>query len=118
MKKICLYRWNGTSIRYICTMKAFLEQVAEHWYSEGEIRKKCFIFPNRRSLAFFRKYLAETIAKMSDVPVEAPALFTVNDFFCRVAGVSVSGRVSLLLELYRCYCKVYQSAEQSVGSQN
>ncbi len=92
-------------------MKAFLEQVAEHWYNEGDIKKKCFIFPNRRSLAFFRKYLAEIIAKCSDVPVEAPALYTVNDFFYRVAGVSVSGRVSLLLELYRCYCKVFPGHE-------
>ena len=93
-------------------MKAFLEQVAEHWYAAGDIRKMCFIFPNKRSLAFFRKYLSEIVAKRSDVPVEAPALTTIKDFFYSVTGASEASRVALLLELYRCYCKVYPGHEQ------
>ena len=92
-------------------MKAFLEQVAEHWYAAGDIRKMCFIFPNKRSLAFFRKYLSEIVAKRSDVPVEAPALVTVKDFFYQVTGASEASQVALLLELYRCYCKVYPGHE-------
>ena len=92
-------------------MKAFLEQVAEHWYAAGDIRRMCFIFPNKRSLAFFRKYLSEIVAKRSDVPVEAPALIAVKDFFYRVTGASEASRVALLLELYRCYCKVYPGHE-------
>ena len=55
-------------------MKAFLRQVAEYWYSAGDIRKTCFVFPNRRSLAFFRKYLAETVAKDGTRPLEAPTM--------------------------------------------
>ena len=102
-----LYRYYGTSFRYICTMKAFLRQVAEHWYAAGEIGRMCFIFPNKRSLAFFRKYLSEIVAERSDVPVEAPALITIKDFFFRVTGMSEASRVALLLELYRCYCKVH-----------
>ena len=92
-------------------MKAFLRQVAEHWYAAGDIRRMCFIFPNRRSLAFFRKYLSETVAERSGIPVEAPAMFTVNDFFYRVTGSTAAGRVTLLLELYHCYCKVYPGHE-------
>ena len=106
-----MYRWYGTSFRYICIMKAFLKQVAEHWYAAGDIRKICFIFPNRRSLAFFRKYLSETVAEKSRVPVESPELFTVNDFFYRVTGAAAAGRVTLLLELYRCYCRVHPRPE-------
>ena len=92
-------------------MKAFLRQVAEHWYATGDIRKLCFVFPNRRSLAFFRKYLAETVAADGGKPVEAPAMYTVNDFFYHVAGASATGRVSLLLDMYACYCKLYPSHE-------
>ena len=92
-------------------MKAFLRQVAESWYAAGDIRRMCFIFPNRRSLAFFRKYLSETVAERSAVPVEAPELFTVNDFFYKVTGATAAGRVTLLLELYRCYCRVFPAHE-------
>ena len=72
-------------------MKAFLRQVAEHWYAAGDLRRMCFIFPNKRSLAFFRKYLSEIVAERSDVPVEAPALITIKDFFYRVTGKSEGG---------------------------
>ena len=96
-------------------MKAFLRQVAEHWYAAGDIGKVCFILPNKRSLAFFRKYLSEIVAERSDVPVEAPALITVKDFFYRVTGMSEASRVTLLLELYRCYCKVHPKPEPLDG---
>ncbi len=104
-------RQNGTSFRYICDMKAFLRQVAEHWYYAGDIRKTCFVFPNRRSMAFFRKYLAETVAGEGAKPLESPAMFTVNDFFYHAAGAAATGRVTLLLDLYECYHKVFPTAE-------
>ena len=92
-------------------MKAFLRQVAEHWYSAGDMRKMCFIFPNRRSLAFFRKYLAETVAEDGIRPLQSPATYTVNDFFYHAAGATATGRVTLLLDLYECYCKVFHPDE-------
>ena len=39
-------------------MKPFLKQVAEHYYDIGDIDKTCLIFPNRRSMVFFGKWLA------------------------------------------------------------
>ena len=92
-------------------MKEFIRQVAEHWYAEGGIDRKCFIFPNRRSLVFFRKYLAETVASSAGHPTETPLMYTVNDFFYYTAGMQATGRVTLLLELYRCYKAVLPSAE-------
>ena len=92
-------------------MKAFLRQVAEHWYYAGDIRKTCFVFPNRRSMAFFRRYLAETVAEDGAKPLESPAMFTVNDFFYHAAGATATGRVTLLLDLYECYHKVFPTAE-------
>ena len=39
-------------------MKAFLRQVAAHYWGP-DIQDTVFVFPNRRSMVFFRKYLSE-----------------------------------------------------------
>ena len=100
-------------------MVPFLKQVAEKYYAEGNIESRCFIFPNRRSLVFFRKYLADVLSEAfreaSDGdavrPLVAPEMLTVNDFFYRVYNVQPSDRVSLLLELYDCYKTLNPKAE-------
>ena len=81
-------------------MVPFLKQVASHYYRKPYGRDLCFIFPNRRSMVFFRKYLSETVSENSDVPVRAPEMFTINDFFQKVHGGRCADRVTLLLELY------------------
>jgi len=91
-------------------MVPFLKQVASHYFDEGGISDKCFIFPNRRSLLFFRKYLSESV-KDTTRPILEPLMFTMNDFFFRVSSVSITDRVSLLLYLYDCYKSIYQKAE-------
>ena len=93
-------------------MKPFLRQVAEHYYSAGEISRHIFIFPNRRSMVFFRKYLSETVA--SDpcaVPLVAPEMLTINDLFYKVTDVAVTDKVRLLLYLYESYRKLNPGAE-------
>ncbi|MGM9742414.1 MAG: PD-(D/E)XK nuclease family protein [Candidatus Cryptobacteroides sp.] len=94
-------------------MKPFLRQVAEYYYGSGtDLSRTCFIFPNRRSMVFFRKHLADTVRDdVRAVPVTAPEMLTMNDFFYRVSGMSPAGRVNLLLELYECYRKLYSQAE-------
>ena len=93
-------------------MKAFLKQVADHYYSLGDIQKRCFIFPNRRSMVFFRKYLSEAISSdFNAIPVIAPQMFTINDFFGMAGGLKVADRVRLLLDLYECYKKHNPKAE-------
>ncbi|MDO5443395.1 MAG: PD-(D/E)XK nuclease family protein [Bacteroidia bacterium] len=84
-------------------MKEFLRQVAEHWLAQGGMDKCCFIFPNRRSLAFFRKYLSDAVKDSGKGPLRAPVMLTMNDFFYRMVGARPTGRVSLLLELWHCY---------------
>ena len=86
----------------------FLRQVAEHYRGRGDVSDKCFIFPNRRSIAFFRKYLCEIPC---DRPFILPQMFTINDFFCKAAGSSSTDRVRLLLELYDCYSALNSRAE-------
>ena len=74
--------------------KQFLRQVAEHYFGKGEVDKFCFIFPNRRSMAFFSKYLGESV-KGSSRPIIAPQMYTVNDFFYQVSGKNAMDRVAL-----------------------
>ena len=92
-------------------MEPFLKQVAAHYCAAGDISSRCFIFPNRRSMSFFRKYLSEEVAAHSDIPVIAPETTTVNDFFFRTAEAAKADRVQLLLELYACYRELRPGAE-------
>lgn len=92
-------------------MTPFLKQVAEHYYKAGNIGERCFVFPNRRSMVFFKKYLGETIAAAAEKPIVVPRMLTVNDFFSSSVSVKVADRVSLLLVLYECYKELLPTAE-------
>ena len=98
-------------------MYPYLKQVADHYFAAGDISSACFIFPNRRSMAFFGNYLRGAVAEYSALhpesarPVFMPGLYTINDFFYRVHGVEISDRVTLLLELYECYRQLNPKAE-------
>lgn len=103
-------------------MTPFLKQVAVHYFATVPIGTRCFIFPNRRSMAFFKKYLAEAAADPalnaaapghagSVRPVLLPAMLTVNDFFQRIYGGPVTDRIRLILELYEVYKTLHPHAE-------
>ena len=89
-------------------MTPFLKQVADHYYNAGQIEDKCFVFPNRRSMVWFRKHLCGAV---KDVPLLAPQMLTINDLFSKAAGVTAGDRVRLLLELYSCYKDLNPKAE-------
>ena len=93
-------------------MPQFLKQIAEHYYNTQNISDLCFVFPNRRSMVFFRKWLSETAKNDPQSKVfTMPELLTMNDFFYKVSGAAVTDRVSLLLELYDCYKALNPKAE-------
>ena len=87
-------------------MTPFLDQVARHYHAAGDVEDLCFIFPNRRAVAFFRKYLGECVARAGR-PMRVPSLYTMNDFFYRLCGARETDRVHLLLTLYDCYKPLY-----------
>ncbi len=92
-------------------MTPFLKQVADHYYRLGGIDSRCFIFPNRRSTVFFRKYLCEAVAAAGTAPLLVPQMYTINDFFFKASGLQPSDRVRLLLKLYECYKSLNPKAE-------
>ena len=92
-------------------MIPFLKQVAGHYLAAG-LEGTCFVFPNRRSAVFFRKYLGDLLREGgADRPMHAPQSLTINDFFYKVHGGEVADRIRLLLELYESYKAVYPKAE-------
>ena len=96
---------------YLYPMTPFLKQVAAH-YLATDIADTCFIFPNRRSAVFFRKYLGDLLREGgAGRPMHAPMSWTINDFFYQVYGGGVADRIRLLLELYASYKTVYPKAE-------
>lgn len=92
-------------------MEPFLKQVARQYLQGGNLGSTCFIFPNRRSLVFFRGYLCSLVAESGKGPVMLPSMLTINDFFYRISDADVSDRVSLLLELYSRYKELNPKAE-------
>ena len=88
-------------------MTPFLDQVARHYGAAGGVEDLCFIFPNRRAVTFFRKYLGACVARRGR-PLRVPALYTMNDFFYRLSDARQTDQVHLLLELYDCYKPLYE----------
>lgn len=91
-------------------MTPFLKQVAEHYHKEGDMEHLCFIFPNRRAMVFFRKYLS-LCAVAGGRALLSPRMFTMNDFFYENAGVQPTDDVRLLVELYSCYKELNKTPE-------
>ena len=92
-------------------MTPFLKQVAAHYLAAG-IQDTCFIFPNRRSSVFFRKYLGDILREGgSDRPLRAPETWPIRDFFGRVYGTEPADRIRLLMALYESYRTVCPKAE-------
>ena len=54
-------------------MTPFLKQVAVHYLAAGDISSRRFIFPNRRSQVFFKKYLGEAVAASQKPLAPVPA---------------------------------------------
>lgn len=91
-------------------MEPFLKQAARHYFATWDISSYCFVFPNRRAVAFFRKYLGEEVARAGK-PLVAPLTYAMNEFFYEVAGRTMTDRVTLLLKLYESYKAVNPSPE-------
>ena len=65
------------------------------------------VFPNRRSILFFKKYLSEIVQK----PLWAPGYFTVSDFFGQFSSLSKANDLLLNFMLYKAYSDVRQTGE-------
>lgn len=79
----------------------FLETVAKHLVSkEGEtLSNRCFVFPNRRSGLFFKRFLL----KHSTGTQWAPAIVTINELMQELSVMEQSDPLDLLFSVYDVY---------------
>ena len=82
-------------------MTPFLKQIAGLFYDMhgAEIHRLAFVFPNRRSGVFFRKYLSE----IATMPIFSPSILTINDLFYKLNPKQQVDRIKLLFMLYDIY---------------
>lgn len=85
-------------------MSNFLEQTAAYLYTHhrdvlGEV---CVVLPNRRAGLYLKKYLAQ----ITDKPVFAPAVYSIEDFVYRVTGLKMMEPAYLYFEFYEVYREI------------
>ncbi|HLT79537.1 MAG TPA: PD-(D/E)XK nuclease family protein [Cyclobacteriaceae bacterium] len=84
-------------------MKPFLKELAERIVGDkitpGDLT---VVFPNRRAILYFRKYLSEII----DKPVFSPQLLTVEDFMASFTSLRVPDKLELVHHLHAVYKSV------------
>ena len=87
----------------------FLKKIALDFYKrEGSgIRGLCFVFPNRRSGLFFRKYLSQ----LSEKPLFSPAIVTLKDMVISLSDKREADRLELLFDLYDIYREISTTPE-------
>lgn len=83
----------------------FLRLVASAYVqNEGvSVREATFVFPNRRSLIFFQKYLGEEYGKRFNKPLFSPQMFTISELFTSISGLAQADPIEAQYILYRNY---------------
>ena len=81
----------------------FLETVARRYATCGPLDRMCFVFPNRRSGTFFKRWLGLAAGK----PVFVPNVLTIDELFARIAGMTETrDKARLLYALYQDYVRL------------
>jgi hypothetical protein len=90
-------------------MTPFLQQTAKVFYEHygSDIQKFAFVFPNKRSGLFFRKYLSSLIPE----PGYLPSILTINNLFQQLNPKRQADPVRLLFILYDIYIRKSGSNE-------
>jgi len=91
-------------------MIPFLQQVARHFATKDDSAALVFVFPNRRSMIFFRKWFAQESAGHGVVRI-LPRMVTMADFFAALSGTRACDRITQILKLYGCYRELNPRAE-------
>lgn len=87
----------------------FLEAVASRYARRESLERTCFVFPNRRSGTFFKRYLGIAAGK----PLFVPSMCTIDELFQRISGLKPIDKVPALDRLYRIYRALLQENGRS-----
>lgn len=93
-------------------MASFLERIASAYLEneKNEMIDYCFVFPNKRSGAFFRYFIENNIEKGETFI--APAVTTISDFISEFSEYVLADRYDLLFSLYDSYNKISKDIEE------
>ena len=85
-------------------MKTFLEELASTIYKNHRqnLDDLTLVFPNRRAILYFRKYLSTVLEK----PVFSPRLLTIEDFIASYSTWHVPDKLELIHSLHHVYNQV------------
>lgn len=95
-------------------MPSFLPSVASHLVQKygNDIGDMLLIFPNQRSIAFFRMFLTEEIKKRNfKTPVWMPEMLSITDFFGKISTLAPADTLTSTYALYQAYCQHTNSTE-------
>lgn len=88
-------------------MTPFLKQVARHYLAGSEhIDRYVFVFPSQRAVVFFRKYLSLAVAESGHAGIHSPKMLSMDEFLGSFSSCQNADRLTLILLLYDCYCKL------------
>jgi CRISPR/Cas system-associated exonuclease Cas4 (RecB family) len=81
-------------------LNPFLSDIAKKIYATNpRLDEVTVIFPNRRAILYFRKYLSVLLTK----PTFAPRLLTIEEFVAGFSLLTVPDKLELVHRLYRTY---------------
>ncbi len=91
------------------TFEPFLKIVAKDVVNrfESELENICMVFPSRRSIVYFYKYLSEIV----DKPTWSPQCLTITDFYQKYSSLKLAPDIQLVAELYQVYARVLKTNE-------
>jgi CRISPR/Cas system-associated exonuclease Cas4 (RecB family) len=90
-------------------IKPFLQLVADDLFerSNGDFSNVSMIFPNRRAILYFNRYLS----LLSEKPMWAPKYFTITELIQQMSKLHKAEDLYLLFELHKIYCKINKTDE-------
>ena len=84
-------------------MRPFLAELANTIHGKyRSFDKLTIVFPNRRAILYFRKYLSSLLSK----PAFAPRLLTIEDYFNSLSSLKTPDKLELIHHLYEVYHEV------------
>ncbi len=91
------------------TMQPFLKVIAVDLYTKyrENISNLCIIFPNKRPIIFFRKYLSEIVEK----PIWSPTCITIKEYYEKKSDYELTNDIVLISELYNIYKTILDTNE-------
>ena len=90
--------------------RAYVKNEAEIENHGMPFGKTLFVFPNRRSMKFFQKYLGEEFGKIYGKPLFSPQMLTISELFSEISGLAPVDPIEAKCILYRKYiCLKYPS---------